>query len=1171
MRHISDHHVSQRGTNFQQSTNIYPFKEITAFKGYIRSYRDRSDVEYNSVEHYFKLNVRAIKQIFKNVFKHHQSVKSQVSLAVIFIRGETGLDYEEINVIENSKLKKLHSMHDFKSFVEDVKSDITTVIETFERYGSGWQLKAVTGCDIRVGILPTLTGACHANLPSNIKLKKCIVNVNNKDNKCFMYAFLSIVHYDEIKSHRYNHKKYIPFATKYDFSNVSFPASVDDVMQFNSTIEDKKINVNVFGLTDDHHPHIIKLGKNVKEKSFRQINVLLFDDPSSNNRHFAGIANISRLFGKAQKRKKEFCYNCANLIPSISFKKHEAVCRNFQSQNVGVPADKKTFLEFNSYAKLFPHEFVIYADFESLCKKVYDTEGQKSSKLAMHVPSGYAYVIVQNGKKVKTRQYTGTNVVFDFFKNIESDVKSIKDKYNEYQKMYTLTEEEELQHFLSRTCRICDKEILSTKDKVADHDWVTGQYRGACHATCNAMYTLKKAKIPIVLHNFRSYDSHLIIEGFKYFGKKISVIPSNMEKYISIICDSFVFLDSLMFMNSSLSTLVSDLKDDALTSGKDELENFPILTSAFGNEKGRIFCRKGVYCYDYVDSLKKLEETTLPPKKMFFNRLTNEHITKQDYKFAKSVFSKYCNSLQNFHDLYLLSDALLLADCFENFRRHSIKNFDLDPLHYFTLSGYSWDCALRFSKVKLQVLSDLSMYNFFEAGIRGGLSMISTRYAKANNKHIPGFNKNKPSTYLCYLDKVNLYGECLMQKLPVRDFKWLSKSEISTITAEDILAWDPEGSTGYTLMVDLKYPIRFHNSHSDLPLAPEKVSITYNMLSPYQKKVLKEQGMKYNVNYKKLIPHLGDRTKYIIHYRDLQFYLKMGLELKKIHSGVSFYQEAFFKDYVLLCGKLRKHASTKFETNLFKSMVNHIFGKSIENVRNRRRIEIVNSQERAQKLLTSTMLQRFEIIDSNLVIFELRYPRIVLNKPVYVGFTVLDLAKLFVYEFHYSFKELVNCMLLFTDTDSLAYVVETPDIFSEFKKIKRKMDFSQYPKDHFLFSNKNKRKIGKMKDEGNGKIFTEFVGLAPKMYSFAGINLRKVAAKGIQKRVIEKSLRHRKFVKCLKTKKSKGISMTFIRSYGHRLYTVRQKKVGLRCFDSKRYILKNGINTLAFNHFLLNQ
>ena len=193
------------------------------------------------------------------------------------------------------------------------------------------------------------------------------------------------------------------------------------------------------------------------------------------------------------------------------------------------------------------------------------------------------------------------------------------------------------------------------------------------------------------------------------------------------------------------------------------------------------------------------------------------------------------------HDLYLKTDVLLLADVFEEFRSVCLENYELDPAWYYTSPGLAWDAALKESRVRLHLLTDYDMLLMFEQGIRGGVSMITNRYSKANNRYMKDFDETKPSKYIEYLDANNLYGWAMRENLPVRDFQWMSE--------EELRAGDWEHSrVPCILEVDLEYPKDLHDLHNDYPLAPERITVN---------------------GVEKLIPNLNNKENYIIHWRNL--------------------------------------------------------------------------------------------------------------------------------------------------------------------------------------------------------------------------------------------------------------------------------------------------------------
>ena len=186
----------------------------------------------------------------------------------------------------------------------------------------------------------------------------------------------------------------------------------------------------------------------------------------------------------------------------------------------------------------------------------------------------------------------------------------------------------------------------------------------------------------------------------------------------------------------------------------------------------------------------------------------------------------------DYHDLYLRTDTLLLADVFETFRHTCLTNYGLDPAHYYTSPGLSWNALLKTTGVELELLADYNKYLFFQKRIRAGISMVSKRKAKANNPMVEGYDSEKPNTWIMYLDADNLYGHAMSQPLPMGGFRWLNGNEINDFDVQNV---SDNSEKGYILQVDLEYPKELHDEHDSYPLAPERLKVNLQWMSKYQK------------------------------------------------------------------------------------------------------------------------------------------------------------------------------------------------------------------------------------------------------------------------------------------------------------------------------------------------
>ncbi|XP_071138725.1 uncharacterized protein [Mytilus edulis] len=493
--------------------------------------------------------------------------------------------------------------------------------------------------------------------------------------------------------------------------------------------------------------------------------------------------------------------------------------------------------------------------------------------------------------------------------------------------------------------------------------------------------------------------------------------------------------------------------------------------------------RKGVFPYDYVDEESKLEERSLPSKENFYSRLSEEHISEEDFHFANKVWEKMnVKTLGEYSDIYLRMDVALLSDIFERFRDISLRDYQLDPCYYYTTPGLSWSAMLKKTGVVLDLITDIDMLLFIEKGLRGGVSSIFHRYAKANNPYlINDYDPSKETSYLGYFDANNLYGWAMSQHLTYGFFSWVNEGEDIEKLKNNIGSLTPNSNEGYILEVDLEYPPALHDEHSDFPLAPERQTIRTEDLSPYSRKMLEELlGKKTLGSCEKLVPNLHDKEKYVIHYRNLQLYLELGMRLKKVHRVLKFRQSPWLKTYIDFNTNKRKQATNEFEKMYYKLLNNSIFGRSLMNIRKHVNVKLCHTEKKFLKYTARPSFKSCTVFNEDLVAVENLRTDILMNQPVYVGFSILDLSKHLMYDFHYKHMKTLyggKIRLCFTDTDSFLYHIQTEDMYDDMMEYQDMFDTSEYDEAHMLHSNHNKKVLGKFKDETKGVPISEFVGL----------------------------------------------------------------------------------------------
>ena len=718
-------------------------------------------------------------------------------------------------------------------------------------------------------------------------------------------------------------------------------------------------------------------------------------------------------------------------------------------------------------------------------------------------------------------------------------------------------------------------------------------------------------EVPIYFHNMSGFDGHFLLRNLhdeRIRQNSLNMLCVNTEKFVSLNFNSFRINDSFSFLKSSLANLWSLLK-----AKRDSY--FPIIRESdlvktdgkFDETKYNLIVKnKGIYPYDFFTSFDDFELTELPSKEKFYNQLTENFVSDEDYSYAVEIFAAFkCKNLRDFTNIYVKSDCLLLAEIWQNFRFFCYENFELWPEHFVSMPALCYQAALKHTGVQLELITDVDIYLFFETALRGGFCSQMQRFAisrltDAEREQVGDaydeYVENCGLPNLLYIDANNLYGRAQCFNLPTGEFEWLKEEDVKLLEERMVAKSSFDNKTrasihklsqedyGCFLEVDIEYPDEIKEKTKSFPLCIEKKNISPDMLSDFQTDLFK------SIYHKKTVPvtskligsHLP-KEKYIIHGELLELYLELGIKVTKVHRVLTFRQSDFMFSWVEMCTKQRAMADNAFYRNLWKLSVNSVYGKFIEDVRKRTEVRIVRNDYELQQVVRLNRFKDIRILAKDLALVTLYQTKVVLSKPIFVGAAILDFSKLVMFDTYYNhvqpaFGNRVSCV--YTDTDSFILKIFSNDVMDEIcGKLDYIFDLSNLHETDPHKSNVNKATLGNMKIETGSHTMTGLAALRSKCYSFrvapfaasqsALTDFKKQFPLGYDKRhkgVKKSNCTFDDYVRTLKTGEIVKTTSRNIRSKDHRLYIEASRKMCLSSYDDKRQTYSCNIHSKPFGY-----
>ena len=700
----------------------------------------------------------------------------------------------------------------------------------------------------------------------------------------------------------------------------------------------------------------------------------------------------------------------------------------------------------------------------------------------------------------------------------------------------------------SNICWLCVRIYTDENGKIKYYCKLTGKYLGAAHQSCiDYVNKVNQHKfIPILYHNFSKYDSHMFFNDLinsKVNKINLSVIARTNEEYMSVNYGCINFLDSMRFQPASMESLTESLKDEDYIHLK---KNFP--------NHWMILKKKLAYPYEFY---KTLEDYELPidvllkaGEEAYFSKTKNKIPDQEEIDRTNEIIKIF--NIKNGRELtefYNKADVTLLADIFEKFINVSISEFGINPLYHISLPGTTWSNGLRYTRAELELIKNVDLLQMFETGIRGGISgVFGDRYIESDN-----------NTVILHVDMNNLYCWAMLQYLPSGNFQIYENNSITVSFITKVLNTHDCSNIGYVLIVDLIYPDNIKYKSKNFPFCPENKSINPANFIVYMKEHVPNPFRPTN----KLICDQTNKEYYIVHYRNLKFYVHMGMIIKKVHRIVPFNQSPWLQSYIDYNTQKRAQADLDFKKDYHKNLICSFFGKTMEDVRNRIKVEFAkNTDERTilryqSRLDFDGIHKSYQDCDS----YTFKSNIVKMEKPIYLGFTILELSKLLMYETYYyklqKYFGIDGIQIHYQDTDAFIMSIKTKDILGDLSKLQDRyqmFDFSNLDEEHRLFSNEIKKIPGYLKIETPKSLYIDkFVCLRSKCYAYRtqldGYNNK---LKGIIKGY-KKGISFDQYYKCLKNETYDETCKQFcIRSHDHDMYLQQITKKSLSPFDDKR-------------------
>ena len=663
----------------------------SAFKRKFLTYRYKFDKNISTLEQ--TLNSQMTNKIVKTV-RHETARKHSIRVGLILTANLSMEDGEGKCINEatthfrgKSFVVNNYTMKQIFKLVRDSYREIENAIEKFSQNGSNWQFNFPICLDIQISKTRPLSGG--NNTIKDLNNSKFLLNISSQskgDQFCFLYCIAAALFAHTLPKKQQNQSKAYSklIKNKFNIQGLSFPLSIDEISIFckNNPHLDLKINVLFHSFDKEIYPLKTNIGNG------QNIINLLLVEIEATKYHYVVITDVNKFLrknylsnsGYRSYKKEFFCLSCFNSFSSNKvLNDHEENHCSSKPKREIPPREGENKIRFTKHERKFKNELVGFLDFECIlpssnicctqCKSLRcKCDISSTTELSSHKPIAYSFLIVNSKNEiVLEKNYCGKNAAQHFVDMLLNEEELwINEFLNRNVEMEELTEDEELLYENSTECHICNLPFKKDEIRCKDHCHITGKFIAAAHQVCN-LHRQLQSKINIYLHNGSKYDMHLIIKTLSNPKvKNLHVLPFNSEHFRTVSFNSFQICDSLQFLSASLDALASDLYDSKHSYPL--LQQSKILKPFNGEEKSKrlnlIKQGKSYFPYEYCTSLKKMKETiAIPPRVKFYSQLKEEHLSAENYMYAKTVWHAFnCQNLADYTVLYCSIDTYLLAE-----------------------------------------------------------------------------------------------------------------------------------------------------------------------------------------------------------------------------------------------------------------------------------------------------------------------------------------------------------------------------------------------------------------------------------------------------------------------------------------------------------------------------